>query len=160
MYFSTFNHYDEQYEHYKDEDEPEQEKQEEIINELCLICLDTSTTNNKLVKMKTVINYLLFSKYCSCNGIFHYNCLLKWIDTTTSCPICRKPIERDKNEENLVNLNNKSQMVRFINFTNNNAYKLLKCILYFYFFKIVCSVVLDIQRIVENQSDFNQEECY
>ena len=122
MYFSTFNHYD-QFDEIND-----------ITNELCIICLETSTTNNKLIKMNPVISYLLFSKHCSCNGIFHCNCLLKWIDTTKSCPICRKSIERDINEDNVVTLNNKSQIFRFINFTNNNAYKILKYIFYFIFF--------------------------
>jgi hypothetical protein len=148
MYFTTFNHYD------------EQDNQEEITNELCIICWDPSTTNNKLIKMNAIIYYLLFSKHCSCNGIFHYNCLLKWIDTTNSCPICRKPIERDINEENILTLNNKSQIFRFINFTNNNVYKILKYIFYFYFFKIVYSIVLDIQETIENHSDLIQEERF
>ena len=148
MYFTTFNHYD------------EQDGQEEITNELCLICWDPSTTNNKLIKMNPVISYLLFSKLCSCNGIFHYNCLLKWIDTTNSCPICRKPIERDINEENVVTLNNKSQIFRFINFTNNNLYKILKYIFYFYFFKMVYIIVLDIQQTIENHSDLIQEDSF
>jgi hypothetical protein len=147
MYFTTFNH---------DElDEPE-----EIKNELCLICWDTSTTNNKLIKMNPVISYLLFSKHCSCNGIFHYNCLLKWIDTTNSCPICRKSIERDINEENVVTLNNKSQIFRFINFTNNNAYKIFKYICYFIFLKTMYDIIFDIQYTIENHSDLQQEECF
>ena len=148
MYFTTFNHYD------------EQEEQEENTNELCLMCWDPSTTNNKLIKMNPVISYLLFSKLCSCNGIFHYNCLLKWIDTTNSCPICRKPIERDLDEENVVTLNNKSQIFRFINFTNNNAYKIFKYIFYFIFLKMVYNIVFDIQHTIENHSDLNQEECF
>lgn len=147
MYFTTFNH---------DElDEPD-----EIKNELCLICWDPSTSKNKLIKMNPVISYLLFSKHCSCNGIFHYNCLLKWINTTNSCPICRKPIETDINEENIVALNNKSQIFRFINFTNNNAYKIFKYIFYFYFFKMIYDIIFVIQYTIEYNSDLNQHECF
>jgi len=147
MYFTTFNH---------DElDEPE-----EIKNELCLICWDTSTTNNKLIKMNPVISYLLFSKHCSCNGIFHYNCLLKWINTTNSCPICRKPIETDITEENVVILNNKSQLFRFINFTNNNAYKILKIIFFFILLKTMYDIMNDVQKTIEPNSDLNQDDCF
>ena len=148
MYFTTFNHYDE-----IDENKNENE------NDLCLICWDSSTTNNNLIKMKSVLSYLLFSKVCSCNGIFHYNCLLKWINTTNSCPICRKPIEDGSNEENVVTLNNKSQIFRFINFTNNNAYKIFKYIFYFIFLKTMYDITFDIQHTIENHSDINQGEC-
>jgi hypothetical protein len=147
MYFTTFNHYN------------EFDQDDEIKNELCLICWETSTTNNHLIRMKPLISHLLFSKYCSCNGIFHYNCLLKWINTTTSCPICRKPIDTDINEENILTLNNKSQIFRFINFTNNNAYKIFKYIFLFIIFKTMYDIVNDIQTTIENHSDVNQEEC-
>ena len=53
MYFTTFNHYDE-----IDENKNENE------NDLCLICWDSSTTNNNLIKMKSLLSYLLFSKVC------------------------------------------------------------------------------------------------
>lgn len=145
MYFTTFNHYDEPI--------------EDLKNELCIICLDPSITNNNLIKMKSLISYLLFSKDCCCNGIFHYNCLLKWINTTNSCPICRKPIETDINEENIVILNNKSQLFRFINFTNNNAYKIFKFIFLFIFFKTMYDIVHDVQNTIEYNSDLNQDDC-
>ena len=139
MYFTIFNHYDELNEF------------DEITNELCLICWESSTTNNNLIKMNPMISHLLFSKYCSCNGIFHYKCLLKWINITNSCPICRKPIETHINEKNVLALNNKSQIFRFINFTNNNAYKIFK---YFFLF-IVLKTIYDIINNVENSIQYN-----
>lgn len=148
MYFTTFNHYNEPNE--LDENE----------NELCLICWDTSITNNNLIKMKSTLSHLLFFKDCSCNGIFHYNCLLKWINTTNSCPICRKPIEQDINEENVVILNNKSQLFRFINFTNNNAYKLFKYIFLFFVFKMIYDIVNNVEKTIEYNSDLNQDDCF
>jgi hypothetical protein len=149
MYFTTFNHYD------------EIDEIDEIKNDLCLICLDTSTTNNNLIKMKSLISYLLFSKHCSCNGIFHYNCLLKWINITNSCPICRNPIinEDDINEENIVTLNNRSQIFRFIHFTNNHAYKILKYMFLFIFLKTIYDILNDIQHTIEYNSDIEQQEC-
>lgn len=147
MYFTTFNHYD----------EPNQVF-DEIKNELCLICWESSTTNNHLIKMKPLISHLLFSKDCFCNGIFHYNCLLKWINITSSCPICRKLIERDINEDNVVALNNKSQLFRFIHFTNNNAYKLFKYIFLFIIFKTIYDIVNDIQHTIEYNSNLEQED--
>jgi hypothetical protein len=138
MYFTTFNHYD------------ELEQFEEIKNELCIICLDPSITNNNLIKMRALLSYLLFSKDCYCNGIFHYNCLLKWINTTNSCPICRKPIIH---EENVVTLNNKSQIFRFINFTNNHAYKIFKYFFLFLVLKTIYDIINDVQNTIQYNSD-------
>jgi hypothetical protein len=146
MYFTTFNHYDEPI--------------EDLKNELCIICLEPSTTNNHLIKMKPLIYHLSFSKVCSCNGIFHYNCLLKWINTTNSCPICRKPIETHINEENIVTLNNRSQIFRFIHFTNNNAYKIFKYIFLFIVLKTIYDILNDIQHTIEYNSDLDQEHCF
>jgi|LakMenEpi03Aug12_release.lakeMendotaPanAssembly.Ray.scaffolds.fasta_scaffold293839_1 hypothetical protein len=146
MYFTTFNHHDEPNEDFK--------------NELCIICLEPSITNNCLIKMKSTLSHLLFSKDCSCNGIFHYNCLLKWINTTNSCPICRKPIETDITEENVVILNNKSQLFRFINFTNNNAYKIFKIIFFFILLKTMYDIMNDVQKTIEPNSDLDQYECF
>jgi hypothetical protein len=143
MYFTTFNHYD----------EPNQD----LKNDLCIICWDPSITNNNLIKMKSTLSYLLFYKDCSCNGIFHYNCLLKWINTTNSCPICRKPIV---NDENVVTLNNKSQIFRFINFSNNNAYKIFKFMCLLILLKTMYDIVNDVQKTIEYNSDLNQDECF
>ena len=148
MYFTTFNHYDEPI--------------EDLKNELCIICWDSSTTNNHLIKMKALISHLLFSKHCSCNGIFHYNCLLKWINATNSCPICRKPILNvnvNDNNENIVTLNNRSQIFRFIHFTNNYAYKIFKYIFLFIIFKTIYDILNDIQHTIEYNSDIEQQEC-
>jgi hypothetical protein len=139
MYFSRFNHYDEN-------------KNDE--NDLCIICWEPSITNNNLIKMKSTLSYLLFSKDCSCNGIFHYNCLLKWINTTNSCPICRKPIQK-----NVVTLNNKSQIFRFINFTSNNAYKIFKIIFLFILLKTMYDIINDVHKTIEYNADLTQEEC-
>ena len=143
MYFTTFNHYDEPNQDFK--------------NDLCIICWDPSITNNNLIKMKSTLSYLLFYKDCSCNGIFHYNCLLKWINTTNSCPICRKPIV---NDENVVTLNNKSQIFRFINFSNNNAYKIFKFMCLLILLKTMYDIVNDVQKTIEYNSDLNQDECF
>jgi len=148
MYFTTFNHYN------------EVDKLDEITNDLCLICWDPSTTNNKLIKMNPVISYLLFYKHCSCNGIFHYDCLLKWINATNSCPICRKSIERDINEENVVALNYNSQIFRFIHFTNNNVYKIFKYIFLFFILKTIYDIVFYIQQNIEYNADVNEEKCF
>jgi hypothetical protein len=147
MYFTTFNHYDEIHQF------------EEIKNELCIICLDPPITNNNLIKMRTVLTHLLFSKDCSCNGIFHYNCLLKWINTTNSCPICRKPIVKNIHEENVVTLNNKSQIFRFINFTNNNAYKIFKYFFLFLVLKTIYDIIYDVQKTIQYNSDLDQQDC-
>jgi hypothetical protein len=150
MYFTTFNH---------DDELDKLDELDENTNDLCLICWDPSTTNNKLIKMNPVISYLLFYKHCSCNGIFHYNCLLKWIDTTNSCPICRKSIERDINEENVVDLNYKSQIFRFIHFTNNNVYKIFKYIFLFTILKTIYDIVFDIQQNIEYNADLDEGKC-
>jgi hypothetical protein len=85
--------------------------------------------------------------------------LLKWINSTNSCPICRKPIEADLNEENIVALNNKSQIFRFINFTNNNAYKIFKYFFLFLVLKTMYDIITDVENTVQYNSDLEQENC-
>jgi hypothetical protein len=52
----------------------------------CLICLELSNTNNKIIKM----NDITFIAPCECNGDFHKKCLFDWFMVSQSCPICRE----------------------------------------------------------------------
>lgn len=141
MYFTTFNH-DEEY--FFDDN---------FDNEICLICWESSTTNNSILKMKTFIYNSYFSKSCLCNGFFHYDCLLKWIKNTHSCPICRIKIQTNTSEEIRFYLNNKSNIFRFINFTNHLTYKTLKLFFIVLVLKTIFDIIFDVQRIINNQPD-------
>ena len=122
MYFTTFNHDD-----------------DDLIynDEICLICWEPHTTNNYIYKMKTII-----SKSCTCNGKFHHDCLLKWIDMSQSCPICRIKIDTIDDEKQL------PLTFNFCFFLKN----LLKCVFLFSLFKLM----FDIQYSIEKQFDDNQ----
>ena len=90
MYFTTFNHYDDDnyisYNHiYNDEQ--------------CLICWETSTTNNNIYKMQSLLIPSIYYANCSCNAYFHNDCLLKWVYKTHSCPICRINFEFNIDEK-------------------------------------------------------------
>jgi hypothetical protein len=84
MYFTTFNHYDDDAIYYDDD--------AIYYDETCLICWEPSTANNYIYKMKSFTSSSYYTS-CSCNGKFHHDCLFKWINMAQSCPICRIKIE-------------------------------------------------------------------
>jgi hypothetical protein len=141
MYFTTFNHDDEYF------------VDDNFENEVCLICWESSTNNNSIVKMKSVFCNSDFSKACLCNGLFHYDCLLKWIKNTHSCPICRIKIQTNMVQNKIFYLTNKSQIFRFINFTNMVIYKLLKLFFLFLVLKTIYDITNDIQYITNQEDD-------
>ena len=60
---------------------------EDIIQ--CLICLEQSTNQNKVHKMKHIT---LFISNCKCDCNFHLYCFFDWAKKNPSCPICRLPL--------------------------------------------------------------------
>jgi hypothetical protein len=131
MYFTTFNHYDD-----------DTLYNDTICNdEICLICWEPHTTNNHIYKMKTVLS-TTYSPSCTCNGKFHHDCLLKWIYMSQSCPICRIKIDIvDDNDEKLP-----------LTFNVLNIYILLK---YLFLFCLV-KTLFDLQFSIENRIEENQ----
>ena len=129
MYFTTFNHYADDY---------------DIIyhDEVCLICWDVSTTNNNIYKMKSLISSSVYYTHCNCNGNFHHNCLLKWIYKTQSCPICR--INFDINVEEKLPL-------------TFNIFKILKYICIILIIRILYNIIFEIQYEVEKK--MQNEQC-
>ena len=150
MYFTTFNHYD---------DDVLYSNETKYADENCLICWDPPTINNNIIRMKSLVHHLSFLKTCSCNGYFHHDCLLKWIDTTDSCPICRKEIEKNvTNSNNILYLNKNSQLFRIIYFTNNYnyAYTIFNYFFIFFVLKLIYYIMLDIQLFIEKNNDYDQ----
>lgn len=92
MYFTTFNHYDD------DNIDIYNNITDYNIMETCLICWDPSTTNNKISKMKQLMSSSIYYTHCSCNAYFHKDCLFQWINKTNSCPICRFEFDFNINE--------------------------------------------------------------
>jgi hypothetical protein len=64
---------------------------EDTINEqdVCLICLIPSETNNQITILSEFSHIITL---CKCKSKFHSSCLNVWIDKSHSCPICRKNI--------------------------------------------------------------------
>lgn len=50
---------------------------------ICAICFDSSFSDIETNESR------LFKT--SCNHIFHYGCLVKWVSSNNTCPTCRKP---------------------------------------------------------------------
>ena len=50
-----------------------------VEDEECPICIEKFENNERVFT-------------CSCNQIFHYSCINKWIKSKEDCPICRKKI--------------------------------------------------------------------
>jgi hypothetical protein len=128
MYFSTFNHYDDNNIIYDDA--------HNIIynDEKCLICWDKSTSKNNIYKMQTLLSSSMYDTSCSCNGYFHNPCLMKWIYKTNSCPICRIKLE--------INIDNNLPLTF-------NVFKIFKLFLTFVLFRILYDIMFGIQYAVE-----------
>jgi hypothetical protein len=65
----------------------------------CIICLENYKFQDKIAFME-------------CNHKYHYFCLKKWLNVNPSCPICRKDVINDDNndlinnaEELIININ-------------------------------------------------------
>jgi hypothetical protein len=130
MYFSTFNHYD-------DNDIIYDTDHNIIYNdEQCLICWDKYTPNNNIYKMQSLFSSSIYLTPCDCNGYFHKNCLLKWIYKTNSCPICRVKLE--------INVEEKLPLTF-------NIFKIFKLLITLFLIKILYNIIFDIQYEVEKK---------
>jgi hypothetical protein len=134
MYFTTFNHYD--------DDNIDIYKENDLID-ICLICWEPSTTNNEICKMKSLRFYFYFYKSCACNGSFHHMCLMKWINKTNSCPICRIKIENHINDNDNENLPLTFNILKYL--------KIFKYICIILFIRILYDIIFEIQYTVEKK---------
>jgi hypothetical protein len=110
-------------------------------DDACLICLESSTTNNNICKMKLLLSSYFYYQSCHCDGLFHYDCLLKWIFLSKSCPICRSVIETNTDINDDLPL-------------TYNVYKILKIFKYLWMsilFRILINIMFNIQYTVERQ---------
>ena len=133
MYFTTFNHYD--------DNDIIYDNNYNIIycDEQCLICWDKTTTNNNVYKMQSLFSSSMYYTSCTCNGYFHNTCLMKWINKTNSCPICRVKLEIDV-DENLP-----------LTFNILKIYKLFKLFFTFILIRILYDIIFDIQYTIEKK---------
>lgn len=53
----------------------------------CFICLQTENNN------ATPISLLATQKQCICDGFVHSECITKWYNCSSICPICRQTIK-------------------------------------------------------------------
>ena len=58
----------------------------------CLICLISSNIKNPVKNMKNLISN---KTNCDCNAYFHNDCLNMWLNKSSNCPICLKPIYKE-----------------------------------------------------------------
>ena len=136
MYFSTFNHYD----------DDDNDYHIQSNNEVCLICWDASThDNNSVYKMQSLLETSLYFTTCSCNGSFHQNCLLKWIYKTYSCPICRTKFEIDVDKK------------LPLTFNIFKILKLFKLLFMRVLIKIIYDITFNIQVSLESHTQ--NEQC-
>lgn len=138
MYFTTFNHYDD-------------DALYNLLNannENCIICWEEHI-HNKVKPMKQILVLSEFSKLCKCNGFFHYDCLLKWINQTNSCPICRttlvKSLDKSQPEQQLQ--------------INNNFFKFAKLFIYIFLIHYLYNIIHVIQNEIESIYENNNNAC-
>ena len=139
MYFTTFNHDDILY------------NDTNNTNDECLICWEPSTTNNNIIKMQSLISTSLISTSCRCNGLFHYNCLFKWIKQTNTCPICHTIIELTLDKHLKLHYNHKSQLFRNINYTIYIFIKVFKYFLLLWSMNMIYNIIFHIQYSIEQK---------
>ena len=97
------------------------EVKEENINDYknitCNICLDNFELGNKLLVLE-------------CNHEFHDNCIITWLKTNNTCPVCRHELEsndpnyerrKNSHRENLRNLHRNNNLNNGNNNGNNNS---------------------------------------
>ena len=48
----------------------------------CIICLEEFETGSELIRMP-------------CSHVYHGHCILKWLQTNHTCPLCRYPMPSD-----------------------------------------------------------------
>jgi len=145
MYFSTISSYDDEITEITDD-------------EKCLICWETSTNCNNLIKMNSLHLFSSFYKSCNCNCIIHSHCLLEWINRQESCPICRNEIEIDVANKNKHKFRYKTQLQRLYIFIDDNTYKLINLFKYFCIFILIQNfyyIMKDIQYTIEKQDHKN-----
>jgi hypothetical protein len=56
----------------------------------CIICLQNSTLVHDIVTSMNDMHFLI--KTCDCLCYSHHKCIEAWIQTNSTCPICRKPV--------------------------------------------------------------------
>ena len=71
----------------------------------CVICLDSKNSYDEkaLVPYIEELNHELFIKECHCIYNVHPLCIMNWIETNPTCPMCRKEITIPYAETNLDN---------------------------------------------------------
>ena len=130
MYFTTFNHYD-------DDDNIDIYKENDVFD-LCLICWDN---NNNICKMKALLYSSIYYTSCTCNGNFHHTCLMKWINKTNSCPICRIKLK------NRINYNENIPLT----FNILKYLKLFKYICIILFIRMLYDIMFELQYTVHKK---------
>ena len=78
MYFATFAFYN------------EDKNTNNNTQNNCIICLLPNDTPTD--KIKKMTDFVHISITCPCNPPIHFQCINQWIYTSSTCPICRKPI--------------------------------------------------------------------
>ena len=97
----------------------------------CFVCMETIVNNQKTIKLKNQIFYL---KQCQCDGNIHQECLDKWLQTNSVCPICRSNM-----------IKNDDIIIKLVNSNNSNNYFIITYLsLKINFYRIQNSFVLSI----------------
>ncbi len=139
MYSLIYDHYYD-YEEYTDD---------------CFICLEKYDDKYKEYPIK-LNNTQKYIKICSCDGWIHRNCLDKWVNTKSSCPICKNLLEKKNYEIRVGSMN--------INVKNNLYLKILLLIIrlsFIYFFIIFGSLyLLDQIDIIILNKNFDYDYYY
>lgn len=152
MYFTTLNHYDDDVLY-------------NLLNandEKCIICWETNT-HNEVQRMKQILVLSEFSKPCKCNGFFHYDCLLNWINKTNSCPICRSRLftALEKKIQLQLQLNTNSQLFRILQFICKfNCLKFAKLCIYIFLIQYLYNIIYNIQNEIEGIYEDNNNICH
>lgn len=121
----------------------------------CFICLQLKIEDEEITIKLTEQTFYI--NECTCNSSVHKLCLKKWFDRYYSCPICRKRITQEiNNDYSLSDLF--LRKILLFNFINTNSFSITILIMRFFAFILFLYSTLDFYfLIIKNRSNFSEQ---
>jgi len=122
----------------------------------CFICLQLKIEDEEITIKLTEQTFYI--NECTCNSSVHKLCLKKWVDRYYSCPICRKKITQEiNNDYSLSDLFLRKILLYNLSYPHNN-YSIIILIMRFLAFIVFLYSSLDFYfLIIKNRSNFSEQ---
>ena len=113
---------------------------DEISNNICFICYEIECESGyRTIKINSKKDYI---KNCKCNVSAHNNCLSKWYEKSSVCPICRKIVNKKININFFILKNTNKYYIFIFNYLSNNFNKIIRAFFTIIFIYYTCEYYL------------------